>query len=785
VGLSINTDLESIVLVATLPREIAVQFPEKDEDETTPHITVWYQGALPGNRFDEFEEACRIAVAEHGAFDAELTGEMSYFEHADQRVAFAEVRPEDAFQQLFLSIQRETMIRGIVSESEYYQDAWSYRPHSAVAYLRPGEIYYQACPVGSFRVTQLEMWGIGVPLLLDLSPREELVQKGWNRAYSRMNKKTGERTFVGSHWDKRTKQPEPPPKRRKQAATKQSEPQMARKHEDLKDRIAQYSKVLHTVKNPEHGIDLGKYSTRSVKRILRQQLGAAVIKLHQHRIDRADALTMEEGQARGEAKTTAGAKKIVEQIRTSGGKLHGMEFSNGTMHAKIVKEDGTYKTQIFDENGVAAEHEFAKPSEAIMALAKRGYSKAAGGTMDKLKDTVKWLYGNRAAESIKHAEQLRAGGNEFGASEIERQFLETNGTNEDEMVQKDELQQRVSKLFEMGLEDWDKALKQDPAEASEVAQTLKKQDPGRFGEHEKRVEKMAVSELLSPEEVQDSILMRFTLDATRRDLMDAENKFKQLVNGQQVARLKRTDVNKLAKQYINQINEEFRNRGMGDVGSVDSDPFVTWAKGMVEDPATRPIVKRVMGQDYVDLLKLSSREQQSAERRAVQERVGGDPWTPEFIENCIKVQAIAALRDKSTTPVTSDITLPVAVIDHNGKDVDLPMFNDPRIEHHFGDAEWSKAAVESIQHSATEQQKYLDNWRDGFDDLVDVSRKIMALRYQLKDPDFHESDDGRTASELLDHLSRKREEIWGVKTPETKAGDFGDVGRPQEEMVPF
>jgi len=267
--------------------------------------------------------------------------------------------------------------------------------------------------------------------------------------------------------------------------------------------------------------------------------------------------------------------------------------------------------------------------------------------------------------------------------------------------------------------------------------------------------------------------------------MDAENKFKQLVNGQQVARLKRTDVNKLAKQYINQINEEFRNRGMGDVGSVDSDPFVTWAKGMVEDPATRPIVKRVMGQDYVDLLKLSSREQQSAERRAVQERVGGDPWTPEFIENCIKVQAIAALRDKSTTPVTSDITLPVAVIDHNGKDVDLPMFNDPRIEHHFGDAEWSKAAVESIQHSATEQQKYLDNWRDGFDDLVDVSRKIMALRYQLKDPDFHESDDGRTASELLDHLSRKREEIWGVKTPETKAGDFGDVGRPQEEMVPF
>lgn len=785
---------EDVCVVVKLPALVADQFSSDQED---PHVTVWYQGGLDGNRADDFQDAVAVAVQDVGLFIAELTGEIGYFDNDGFRVAFVRVDPESAFTALFMAIQRELVMRGIVSDSEYYRSAWEYRPHSTVGFLEPDELWLGPAPFGWFEAYQVEIWGFGVPIVVPLALPEvaTVLQKSWIRQHEYADPKTGKIINVHAHQDSRTKKPEPPhhprpaaapkpaPKPRKKAAPEAAtaKPKPKGKLATIREKLEGYEEMRRQIKDRKSKIPLRQHSYAHVGQVLRQQVGATTIELHQARIDHADALAAaQEGKKLSPERVNAEMWKLTDEIKLNG-TMDGLELKSPDMYAKVTKEPGPVLTvEIFDENGVAGEQTYKSSEEALKALVKKGFTKSVPGTMEKFQHSVQWLYGNRAVEAIKHAEQVRRTGKNYEATQIEKEFIDANGTGPDEMVTKDEIKQRVSYILNLGHESWDKAIRRDPAEASEVAQVLKRQK--LVGDYEKKVERVAASDLLSPEETEQAIFMGMTQDSTERDLRAAEDLLRSYVNGRPAVRLQRRHVDQLANEYMKQLHEHF-----GDVGALDPDNILNYAETVYEMRGHR-FVAGSLGKDYADLIKLGHGPAWDEKRKEIMGKTGtflGD----DFIRGVIKMQASAAITDKGKNAVSEEISIPVSVI-YNGEDVELPLFQDGRIKDKFGDAQWTQGSIESMKNTMEQQQQYLDNWRDHFDTLVDVSRKIMMLSYQLKDLDFHDSPEGITARDLLDHMSRKREDLFGIRTPETRSGDI-EFGTPEtehqreEEAVPF
>lgn len=171
-------DKQRAGIFARLPKGLAKQFPSLGEhDDSDPHVTVLYIGEVPNNMFDTLEGIVKDVAKEHKPFEAKLDDKVSYFpasKHSDGcKVAKLSIISKD-LHKLNKSLKKALSERNF----DFANHFPVYKPHITLEYMKPPkEKYDTEFPKGSWKVTEVEIWGCGDNRVIKLGKQKGISKR--------------------------------------------------------------------------------------------------------------------------------------------------------------------------------------------------------------------------------------------------------------------------------------------------------------------------------------------------------------------------------------------------------------------------------------------------------------------------------------------------------------------------------------------------------------------------------------------------------------------------------
>ena len=217
-----------------------------------------------------------------------------------------------------------------------------------------------------------------------------------------------------------------------------------------------------------------------------------------------------------------------------------------------------------------------------------------------------------------------------------------------------------------------------------------------------------------------------------------------------VRRLHRSDIPDLVEEYMAQVEEH----GGLSFESLDIDDAIQWLRELPRDSDRQGAA--VFGKELWASVQSRSGKVQAHEERFVGSR--------SFWERCIRMAANVALAQFGEDATVEQISLPISVHDAFGGYRELPAFQDARSSARFEPRHWDAEARAYYAERIDETARYTEAWTGRFDELVDVSRKILGLRTALGTRARALGAEGAAAAaEILGALEQHRFEAFGIR----------------------
>lgn len=150
---------EHVGVFAPLPEHLASQFPNKEEDKSRPHVTLYYIGPVPEKKMQEvLVETLRDFYAEEpGPITARLSG-VDYFRSPSGCVAYSSVVLSRDMGQMKDRIKAKLLEKGLEFKDDY---PLAFNPHVTLAYYDdPHAVWDGPVPSGSWTFNEVEIWGL-------------------------------------------------------------------------------------------------------------------------------------------------------------------------------------------------------------------------------------------------------------------------------------------------------------------------------------------------------------------------------------------------------------------------------------------------------------------------------------------------------------------------------------------------------------------------------------------------------------------------------------------------
>lgn len=182
-----------IGLFLPLPDEIVAQYPGgKDGNDGRPHVTFFYIGEIPKDRYGELLDVLRSELQEwRGPVQANI-GQLDYFEQPerDGRVAYLTVE----FSRDFANLRERLYARLLDEDFEVEEiNPRVYFPHTTLAYLDGSDsVYRGTLPQGSWEFDTIEVWNMEkdpIELPLGVGYRVARLVRRYRRAKYKSKKK--------------------------------------------------------------------------------------------------------------------------------------------------------------------------------------------------------------------------------------------------------------------------------------------------------------------------------------------------------------------------------------------------------------------------------------------------------------------------------------------------------------------------------------------------------------------------------------------------------------------
>jgi len=148
-----------------VPFNLARLFPDKSEhDDSVPHYTLLFAGDLSPDQYSVLMEVVRIVAREYEPFAMTMTGYHEFVNVDGQTIAHMGATPNLGV--LHADLRRAAERAGLPIAHTYgpgeddrpYAD--QFKTHATLAYVDEGEPPYDGPkPTGTWRVTELEVWG--------------------------------------------------------------------------------------------------------------------------------------------------------------------------------------------------------------------------------------------------------------------------------------------------------------------------------------------------------------------------------------------------------------------------------------------------------------------------------------------------------------------------------------------------------------------------------------------------------------------------------------------------
>jgi len=143
-----------------LPYNLARDFAKKSEDDSVPHYTILYVGDVSPCDYPKLVTAVRAACLFIKPFLADLDAYAEFTNREGQIIAHMKpsIQAAVAMAKAHALIKQMVEALGIKVEHRYGKDN-AFTPHATLAYLPKGFNYGGPKPTGSWKVTELEVWG--------------------------------------------------------------------------------------------------------------------------------------------------------------------------------------------------------------------------------------------------------------------------------------------------------------------------------------------------------------------------------------------------------------------------------------------------------------------------------------------------------------------------------------------------------------------------------------------------------------------------------------------------
>lgn len=199
---SIVGDGTGVGLFFPLPKDLASQFPTKEEDTSPPHVTFLYVGGVPKARQQEF-----LGVLERAFLDvdkevsASLDGLDCFVNPPKGKVVFSRIRFSRDLSNLRDRVKASLEEAGFEVGDHFPR----YNPHTTIEYLEDLQgVWKGVPPVGSWNFNSVDVWGLPkryvIPFGEKVSLRDPVPEIGLRRVAS-LNEKRAQVSRVCARWN--------------------------------------------------------------------------------------------------------------------------------------------------------------------------------------------------------------------------------------------------------------------------------------------------------------------------------------------------------------------------------------------------------------------------------------------------------------------------------------------------------------------------------------------------------------------------------------------------------
>lgn len=140
-------------LFIPLPRELAKQYPPKQEDKSDPHITVLYIGEASIDELDLIEKVSRKVLSKYRPLEIFIGGLAWFDSNEDGQVAHSMVEAKN-LHTIHKHLWDELEKAGIEVDHAYPE----YTPHVTLSYAGNKRQYDGPVPEGSWECNTIELW---------------------------------------------------------------------------------------------------------------------------------------------------------------------------------------------------------------------------------------------------------------------------------------------------------------------------------------------------------------------------------------------------------------------------------------------------------------------------------------------------------------------------------------------------------------------------------------------------------------------------------------------------
>lgn len=157
--------VDNVGIFLPIPLDVAAGFPERAGDDSPPHVTLLYVGALTRADLERVQVAAGSVARWTAPFAVEMTDYGEFTNPAGQTIAHMIPRTKEGdLEALHRELWRS--IEGAGVRVLHHPGPW--KPHATLAYVPEGQAYAGPRPSGTWRADAIEIWAFGQRIRLPL-----------------------------------------------------------------------------------------------------------------------------------------------------------------------------------------------------------------------------------------------------------------------------------------------------------------------------------------------------------------------------------------------------------------------------------------------------------------------------------------------------------------------------------------------------------------------------------------------------------------------------------------